>query len=133
MTTGAQVVVTVNSSSLNAGSYSGSIKIAAKKGGSVTIPVTLNVTAAAPPSASQTSITSATLTWVANSESDLAGYKVYVGTTPGVYGPSITVGKVTSYAFTSLASGNTYYFAISAYDISGNESALSGVVSKSIY
>jgi hypothetical protein len=32
-----------------------------------------------------------------------------------------------------LQLGNTYYFALSAYDINGNESALSAVTSKSIY
>ena len=42
-------------------------------------------------------------------------------------------GKVTSYVANNLTVGKTYYFAISAYDTSGNESGLSAVVSKRIY
>jgi hypothetical protein len=133
MTSGAQVEVAVNSSSLNAGTYLGSIKITAKKGGSVTIPVTLKITAPVSGSASQPTTTSATLTWVANSESDLAGYKVYVGMAPGAYGSPIAVGNTTSYMVSGLLRGNTYYFAVSAYDASGNESLPSSAVSKSIY
>jgi hypothetical protein len=133
MTSDAEVEVTVNTSSLNAGTYTGSIKIAAKKGGSVTIPVTLKIIASVSASPSQVSSTSATLTWVANSESDLAGYKVYVGMAPGAYGAPIAIGNITSYMVSNLLRGNTYYFAVSAYDKSGNESALSTVVSKSIY
>ena len=40
---------------------------------------------------------SATLQWAANIESDLAGYRIYHGTTPGVYGVSQTIGKTTTY------------------------------------
>lgn len=71
-----------------------------------------------------------------NSETDLAGYKVYVGTAPGLYsypGSPIVIGRTDNYAITGLPVGQTYYFAISAFDDSGNESALSSEVSKSIY
>jgi hypothetical protein len=81
---------------------------------------------------------SATLTWAppATNEdgtplSSLGGYKIYYGTTPGVY-TSINVGPVSSYQVSGLAKGNVYYFAVSAYDSSGNESDLSEVVSKVI-
>jgi hypothetical protein len=43
------------------------------------------------------------------------------------------VGRIDSYAVTSLPIGQTYYFAISAFDDSGNESSLSAEVSKSLY
>lgn len=79
---------------------------------------------------------SATLTWVANGEPDLAGYKVYVGTSSGTYnfaGSPFTIGKVTTYTVTNLPRNNTYFFAISAYDGAGNESPLSIEVSKSIF
>lgn len=56
--------------------------------------------------------------------SDLAGYKVYYGTSSGSYASSVNVGNVTSYQIT-LADGSTYYFAVTAYDIYGNESAYS--------
>ena len=78
----------------------------------------------------------ATLSWTLNSETDLAGYKVYLGTAPGIYsfpGSPIVIGRTDNYAITGLPVGQTYYFAISAFDSSGNESALSSEVSKSIY
>jgi hypothetical protein len=75
---------------------------------------------------------SATLQWAANSEPDLAGYKVYQGTTAGSYGPSIDVKNVTTYTAANLQGGLTYSFAITAYDLSGNESYPSDEVSKYI-
>jgi hypothetical protein len=82
---------------------------------------------------------SATVSWGANTESDLKGYKVYYGTSPrsgtcppGNYTNNIDVGKVTSYTFNNLTSGKTYYFSVTAYDTSGNESACSAQVSKLI-
>ena len=77
-----------------------------------------------------------TLTWTANVELDLAGYKIYVGTNSGTYsfpGSPFVTGKVTSYTISNLPKGQTYYFAISAYDNAGNESVLSAEVSKSLY
>jgi hypothetical protein len=71
-----------------------------------------------------------------NSESDIAGYKIYVGTVPGQYsypGSPIVIGRAGSYTVTALPASQTYYFAISAFNYSGAESALSGEVSKSIY
>ena len=70
------------------------------------------------------------LTWSPNSESDLAGYKLYYGTASGSYGAPVVVGNVTSYALSlSPTVGTTYYFAVSAYDTSGNESVKSDEVS----
>jgi hypothetical protein len=40
---------------------------------------------------------------------------------------------VNSYTLNNLPGGQTYYFAVSAYDNAGNNSALSAEVSKSIY
>lgn len=77
-----------------------------------------------------------TLTWSANVEPDLAGYKIYVGTNSGMYsfpGSPFVTGKVTSYTISNLPKGQTYYFAISAYDSAGNESVMSAEVSKSLY
>ena len=78
----------------------------------------------------------ATLSWTLNSETGLAGYKIYVGTASSLYnypGSPFAVGVTSSYTITGLPSGQTYYFAISAYDSSGSESGLSAEVSKSIY
>lgn len=78
----------------------------------------------------------AILSWDANTEADLAGYKVYQGTVSGVYGPPTDVGKTATplaptHTFPSLADG-TYFFAVTAYDTSGNESGFSLEVSKAI-
>jgi hypothetical protein len=76
------------------------------------------------------------VSWTSNSEADLAGYKLYVGTAPGQYtyaGSPFVIGLMGSYTVSGLPIGQTYYFALSAFDSSGNESALSSEVSKSIY
>lgn len=81
---------------------------------------------------------SATLTWTAPSENidgtpltALSGYKVYYGSTPGIY-TSVDVGMAISYQVIGLTKGQTYYFAVTAYDANGNESDYSTVVSKVI-
>jgi len=74
----------------------------------------------------------ATLQWDANQESDLAGYRVYQGTTSGSYGPAVEVGNITLYTAQNLQAGLTYYFAVTAHDTSGNEGLPSIEVSKLI-
>jgi hypothetical protein len=72
-----------------------------------------------------------TLVWDPNSESDLAGYKVYYGRESGVYGAPIVLGKQTTYIATGLAPG-TYYFAVTAYNTAGLESGFSNEVSTTV-
>ncbi len=72
---------------------------------------------------------SKTLEWAANQESDLAGYRVYHGTTSGNYGSPANAGKTNTYQYPNLESDKTHYFSITAYDSSGNESAPSPEVS----
>jgi hypothetical protein len=77
-----------------------------------------------------------TLSWVANTEPDLAGYTVYVGTASGQYdfpGSPFMPGLVTSYTVSNLPKPQTYFFALSAYDNAGNESLLSAEISSSLY
>ena len=62
---------------------------------------------------------------------DLAGYNIYYGTSSGSYSQNIDVGDVTTYIVAGLNDG-TYYFAVTAYDTSGNESEYSNEVSKTI-
>ena len=80
----------------------------------------------------------ATLSWAAPTTNvdgtpltDLAGYKVHFGTSPGVY-TSIVVGDVTSYQIDGLTKGKTYYFTVTAYDTKGSESDYAPVASKLI-
>ena len=75
---------------------------------------------------------SATVSWNANSELDLAGYKIYYGKSSGSYESQVYVGNVTSYHLTGLEEGKHYYFAVTALDFSGNESTLSKEVGTTI-
>ena len=55
---------------------------------------------------------------------DLAGYKLYYGTQPGQYTRIVTVGAHTTAHLSDLASG-TWFLAVTAYDMYGNESDFS--------
>ena len=66
-----------------------------------------------------------TLAWDANTEPDLAGYKIYYGTDSRDYGEPIDVGDVTKVTLVGFETGKTYYFAATAYDEDDNESAYS--------
>jgi hypothetical protein len=66
-----------------------------------------------------------TLAWDANTEDDLAGYKIHYGTTSHNYSQSIDVGDVTEYTLAELDDGVTYYLAATAYDDDANESGYS--------
>jgi hypothetical protein len=64
---------------------------------------------------------------------DLAGYKVYYGKQHLNYKSKIRVGNVKEYTITNLAKDVNYYFAVTAYDASGNESAYSSELSLAKY
>ena len=121
------LTTSVNTAGLTAGTYNGTITLSAAGTASKTVAVTLTVSAPA--------TSSATLTWNADTATDLAGYKIYRATTSGGYGAPIATltGSVTSYIATGLQSGTTYFFVVTAYDSSGNESTRSNEVSKSIF
>jgi hypothetical protein len=83
-------------------------------------------------------VNTVTLTWAAPTTNadgtpltDLAGYKIYYGTISGNYTEVIDVGNVITYKVEGRQPG-TYYFAVTAYDTSGNESDYSNEVSKII-
>ena len=67
--------------------------------------------------------------WDANTELDLAGYNIYYGTESGNYDQRINVGNNISWFVDNLIVSAIYYFAITAYDFSGNESNFSEQVS----
>ncbi len=81
---------------------------------------------------------SATLAWAApktNTDgtplTDLAGYKVYYGTSSKNYTSVTNIGNATTYTVNNLPSG-IYYFAVTSYDNTGIESSYSNEVSKTI-
>jgi hypothetical protein len=68
------------------------------------------------------------LDWLPNTEPDVAGYRIYIGTCPD--GPSCPYDRVgattgTSFTVSGLTNGTTRYYAVAAYDRAGNESPLS--------
>ena len=81
----------------------------------------------------------ATLSWSPNTEPDLAGYKIYYGAIsrtgtcpPGGYPQKVDIGNKTAYTIDKLEKGKAYYFSITSYDKSGNESCFSAEVKKII-
>jgi hypothetical protein len=82
------------------------------------------------------------LSWVAPSEredntaislSEISGYKIYYGTSPGSYSNSVNISDSTasSYKFTNFTKG-TYYFVITTRDTEGRESRFSSSISVQI-
>jgi hypothetical protein len=71
------------------------------------------------------------LEWDAVDAPTLSGYKLYYGSASGSYQTTIDVGNVTTFTVTGLNPG-TYYFAVSAYDTTGNESGFSNEISTTI-
>ena len=80
------------------------------------------------------------LAWDPNTESDLAGYKVYYGTSPRTgtdpkncglcgYVFVVPVGNIVTYVASNLMGGQAYYFSVTASDLSQNESGFSNEVS----
>lgn len=69
------------------------------------------------------------LRWTRNREINLAGYKIYFGTTPGQYTESLDVGNVDRFLMKDLKDGTTYYIALKAYNLAGIESVASSEVS----
>ena len=73
-----------------------------------------------------------TLAWDPNKETDIAGYKIYYGTSSATYDVSWDVGNWTTCTIAGLEEGRTYYFAATAYDVHYNESDFSAEVSHSV-
>jgi hypothetical protein len=66
-------------------------------------------------------------------QSEIAGYRIYRGTSPSNLVEILDVpgNTVTAYEFTDVPAG-TYYFALKAYDVDGNVSELSNVVERTV-
>ena len=81
--------------------------------------------------AATSSASSVNLQWDANTETDLAGYKVYhtAESAPFEGAVSIDVSKQTTATITDLDPNLSYSFAVTAYNASGIESTFSNIVS----
>lgn len=74
-------------------------------------------------------LTTVLLVWNANRESDLGGYRVYVGERSGRYDQVHSAGLQTFLSLDRLKPGKTYYFSVTAFDLSSNESGFSQEIS----
>jgi hypothetical protein len=83
----------------------------------------------------------ATVNWMPPTEytdgstlTNLAGYKIYYGTSLGTFNSVITINNVgiTSFMIDNLPAGKTYYFVVTAFDSNGKESNYSAVGTKTI-
>src|SRR5262245_28899493 len=91
--------------------------------------VCLSLAFAATPAQAQAQAQQVQLAWDAPVQANgtpvpnLAGYKLYYGSQSGQYQTAIPVGMATTYTVTNISAGQTYYFAATAYDTAGTESA----------
>lgn len=104
--------------------------------GSTTTPPATTPTTTGSGSGTSTSTKSVVLAWnppnaTGTSSAAVAGYKVYYGTSSGNYTQSVNIGAATTYTVSGLLPG-TYYFNVTDYDSSGNESGFANEVSATI-
>jgi hypothetical protein len=70
-----------------------------------------------------------TLAWDPSTDPNVTGYRVFYGTSSYSYQFNNDAGENTTITVSNLQDGATYYFAVNAYDSSGNESQFSNEVS----
>ncbi len=117
----------------NAGTYSGIVISASNGSASASLPafsITVNEVSNGTASLNWTAVTQNTNGTALN---DLAGYKVYYGTSANAMNTVVDVANptVTSYIVSNLSSG-TWYFGVVAYASDGSRSALSNIGNKTI-
>jgi hypothetical protein len=76
----------------------------------------------APP---RTEAATISVSWASGTEADLAGYRLRLGTASAQYTRTIEPCAATSCDVTDLATDQTYYLAVYAFDVAGNESPAS--------
>ena len=69
-----------------------------------------------------------TLAWNANPETDVTGYFVIYGTAPGIYTSRLDASNHTQFQIPNLVQGRSYFFAVQAYNSSGELSDASDEV-----
>jgi len=77
------------------------------------------------------------LAWDPVPGANLSGYRVYYGTASGgpyfqLPGQGSNAGNATSYTVSGLPGGTNYYFAVTAYDTTNNETSYSNEVFKAV-
>ncbi len=111
------------------------IVISVSDGAHTTGLAAFSVTVSPPPAtgSAQLNWTAPTLNSDGSGLADLAGFRVYYGTSASALSSSIDVADASArnYTVANLAAG-TWYFSVTAYSSSGAESGLSGPVSTSI-
>jgi len=104
---------------------------------SVVVQAAASTTTAPPPVTTPTSTGSATVSWIPPTQNsdgtvltNLAGYRIYYGTTPGNLSKTAVVANagLTRYVISGLAT-QTWYFSMTAYNTAGMESPRTAVES----
>lgn len=75
---------------------------------------------------------SLSLAWDPSPDPRVAGYRLYLGGISQTYTNLTDVGNKTSITILNLIPGATYYFAVTAYDSHGSESAFSGEIAYTV-
>ncbi len=75
---------------------------------------------------------SLTLAWDPSSDPTVVGYRLYQGLQPQDFTNVVDVSSNLQVTVSNLVPGVTYFFAVTAYDSTGLESAFSGVISYTI-
>ncbi|MDD5141581.1 MAG: fibronectin type III domain-containing protein [Verrucomicrobiales bacterium] len=75
---------------------------------------------------------SVTMAWNPSTDASVVGYNLYYGGASGVYTNKISTAITPNAIVSGLMEGMTYYFALTAYDISGLESPLSNEATYSV-
>jgi Fibronectin type III domain len=82
--------------------------------------------------AAYTAGTTVTLAWDPDPFPNLAGYRLYYGTSSGDYSQKIEVGSSTTVSVPNLTEGETYFFAVTAYNMAAVESRPSNQISYTV-
>ena len=72
------------------------------------------------------------LSWDASTSTNIVAYKLYYGTESGNYDNYIIFGDISDAVVPDLTESTTYYFAVAALDVAGDESPLSDEVSYTV-
>lgn len=68
------------------------------------------------------------LSWTASTTPEVTGYRIYYGTSAGVYTANVNAGLATTGTVGGLTAGTTYYMVVKAYIATNQESPASNEV-----